>query len=73
MTLDGAVNKMDLPYHHGRHIEEYHQYIYDRLTKVLGKTATEEEARKALTKELQILREELLKNPRLPYKDGGLR
>jgi hypothetical protein len=73
MSLDDAVNKMDLPFHNGRHIEEYHKFVYERLQKAIANKATEEEARKALTKELQKLREDLLKNPRLPYSDGGLR
>jgi hypothetical protein len=71
VSMDDAVNKMKLPGHMGRHTNTYHEFVYERLSTAIGNTrgAT---ARSALEDALQQIRRELERNPRLPYRDGGL-
>jgi RHS repeat-associated protein len=62
MTLQDAANKVFLLGHKGRHAIRYHQHVLERLSKaVSGKSGAE--ARNALVKELQLIRQELLRNP----------
>jgi hypothetical protein len=70
--LDDACNKMWLPGHAGRHIEEYHQMVERMLKAAIG-PKTGEEKKTAILGVLKKLRELLEEDPRLPYSDGGLR
>lgn len=65
-VLGYAKNLVELVGHRGRHTKTYHEFVYDYLkTEVGNKVGTN--ARDALDKALEFLREELTKNPRLPY------
>lgn len=70
--MDDAINKMELPGHMGRHIEEYHTHVWNQLNNAIG-SKTGQAAKDALKGALDKLRMELEINPRLPYTDGGLR
>jgi hypothetical protein len=71
-ALNDPENLMDLPRHVGRHIEEYHQFVYNKLKAAIGEKVGEE-ASNELTRVLREIRQILENNPRLPYRDGGLR
>ncbi|MGH7139576.1 MAG: AHH domain-containing protein, partial [Pirellulales bacterium] len=71
-NLDDVANKIDLPGHLGKHISEYHQWIYGQVeTALAGKSG--DEALQALLGVLKKIRDALEQNPRLPYIEGGLR
>jgi hypothetical protein len=71
MDLQDEANLMDLIDHSGGHTKVYRQYVLDTLNEaVTGKTG--DTYKNALKNALQGLKNELLDNPRLPYKDGGL-
>ena len=66
ISLDDAINKLPLPDHVGRHIEEYHQWVYNQLKAAIG-NKTGRDASDALTQALERIRQALVSNPRLPY------
>ncbi|NLW27979.1 MAG: hypothetical protein GXY93_11355 [Hungateiclostridium saccincola] len=69
MSLQDDVNIVYLEKHKGAHTKVYKQYVLDYLT---GATEglTGEEAKTALTRTLNELKNQLLQNPRMPYKGG---
>lgn len=69
MTLDDEANIVFLEGHSGAHTNAYKQYVLDTLlaaTEGLSGSAYKE----ALLYALEDLRQQLLENPRLPYKGG---
>ncbi|RKH08953.1 hypothetical protein D7V97_18015 [Corallococcus sp. CA053C] len=59
MSLDDPANKVRVPGHKGPHPEEYHEEVFDRLTRSTGTCRTVEQCRVALTEELQQLAKEI--------------
>ncbi|MBZ4331016.1 AHH domain-containing protein [Corallococcus sp. AS-1-12] len=59
MSLDDEVNTVRVPGHKGPHPREYHEAIYERLSKALGRCRSIQACSKALVKELESLGAEI--------------
>ena len=69
MTLKDDANVIFLQGHSGAHTKVYKQYVLDYITNAT-KGLSGDECKEALTKALSELQEQLLNNPRMPYKGG---
>ncbi len=67
------ANLMELPGHCGGHTNAYRDYVLEKLRHAVDGETRVMLKKQALNDALAKLREELTKNPRLPYKDGGLK
>lgn len=69
MSLHDDANKIFLEGHGGAHTKAYKQYVLDYITQATeglsGQTAKD-----ALTRALNDLKDQLIKNPKMPYKGG---
>jgi hypothetical protein len=59
MSLDDEVNTVRVGGHKGPHPREYHEAVYDRLSKALGRCRSIQTCSKALVKELESLGAEI--------------
>ena len=67
LSLDDPVNKLDLPadIHKGPHSQQYHQWLYDRLTRATAGAESPADFRAALVSELGAIADDLWANPSL--------
>ncbi|HEF1623617.1 TPA: AHH domain-containing protein [Campylobacter lari] len=65
LKLNGDWNKVKMP-HHGRHPNEYHEYILEKMSKI-DKIARGDKNK--FLKEFEKLKEEIKNNPALPNKE----
>jgi len=70
MTLKDPTNIVDLVGHSGGHTVAYKQYVLDYLKRATSGLTSMESKNAALKSALNELKEQLLKNPRMPYKGG---
>jgi hypothetical protein len=69
MSLDDDENLIFLENHSGAHTNAYKQYVLRYLTNAI-KGLKGDAAKEALTEALNELKEQLIENPRMPYKGG---
>lgn len=69
MSMEDAANKVFLKGHSGAHTKIYKQYVLDYITDATQGLAGPT-AKAALNKALSDLKQQLLDNPRMPYKGG---
>lgn len=69
MSLKDDANLIFLENHGGAHTKVYKQYVLDYITNAT-KSLKGDAAKEALTKALSDLKEQLIKNPKMPYKGG---
>ena len=71
VSMEDPANTIPLPGHCGPHLEEYHEWVFDKLKRVID-NVNGKDVEKAFRKELWKIKKELIDNPRLPYSDGGM-
>lgn len=71
MTLQDGANKVFLKGHSGAHTAIYKQYVLRYITEAT-EGLTGPAAKEALTNALNNIKQQLLDNPKMPYK-GGLK
>ncbi|RYZ16078.1 MAG: hypothetical protein EOO70_05340, partial [Myxococcaceae bacterium] len=59
MSLDDPANTVRVPGHKGPHPREYHEEVYERLLRGLGRCRSIQSCSKALVKELESLGSEI--------------
>ncbi|HBR33952.1 MAG TPA: hypothetical protein DD734_04905 [Firmicutes bacterium] len=69
MSLDDEANKVFLKGHKGAHTKVYKQYVLRYITEAT-QDLSGPEAKIALIKALNNLKEQLIKNPKMPFKGG---
>lgn len=69
MKLNDPANIIPLEGHSGAHTNKYKQYVLDYIKDAVGDLGGEE-ATKALKDALGDLAQQLIENPRMPYKGG---
>ena len=61
MSMEDPANKVRIPGHKGPHPKEYHQEVFERLGKAVKNCENTAQCRDALTRELELLAEQLQK------------
>jgi hypothetical protein len=61
MSMEDPANKVRIPGHRGPHPKEYHQEVFERLGKAVKNCENTAQCRDALTRELELLAEQLRK------------